>query len=68
MNYYVSINHPYRIGETIYVVPTGKTSTEERKGESILEGIVITPKAGIEKVWFGKSDLCITQAQREFIL
>lgn len=68
MNYYVEINHPYRIGERIYVVCTGKAGTSEREGKTILEGIVITPKAGIEKVWFSRADLCITQPKAEFVL
>ena len=58
MNYYVTIKHPIT-GDAIQVVCTGKTRTSER-GREEAEGKVITPKAGLDTVWFCKEDLCIT--------
>lgn len=56
MTGYVKLRHPYRIGETILAVPTGKTRTTERGGTEA-EGKVCSPGANLETVWFTKQDL-----------
>jgi len=56
MSYYVNIQHPYRIGETIQIVPTGKTRTTDG-GRTEAEGRVITPKANLDTVWFIKEQI-----------
>ena len=58
MNYYVTIKHPVHGGPT-HVVPTGKTTTEERTGETMAEGLSITPRSNLTKVWFRREDIVI---------
>lgn len=55
MNHYVTIKHPIR-GDAIQIVPTGETRTTER-GRTEAKGIVITPKAHLETVWFTKDEI-----------
>lgn len=56
MSYYVRIRHPHRIGETILVVPTGKTRTTNGAGVEA-EGRVISPKTNLEIIWFAKKEI-----------
>lgn len=58
MKYYVKINHPYRIGEELVAVPTGKKRTENGAGTEICVR-VITPKTGMDTLWIKKEDLVI---------
>lgn len=51
MTGYVHINHPIT-GEILSAVPTGK------KEDNKAEVIIITPKAGISKMWITKEDIC----------
>ncbi len=57
-NGYVTINNRFRIGETIQIIPTGKTRTENGGGTEA-EGRVITPKANLETVWFRREDIVV---------
>ena len=56
MSYYVTIRHPYRIGESVAAVPTGKTRTQEREGKEI-EVRVITAKSNLDTLWIKQKDL-----------
>ena len=56
--YYVTLKDPFRIGETIKVVPTGKTRTTDG-GRTQAEGRAITPGCGLETVWFTKEEIVI---------
>jgi hypothetical protein len=56
MSYYVTIKNPYRIGESIACVPTGKTRTENGKGTEA-ECRVITPQTNMDTIWITREDL-----------
>lgn len=53
---YVSVKHPNNLFTCIDVVPL----RQDPENSNRIIGAVITPKAGITRVSFGKDDLCIT--------
>ncbi len=59
-NGYVTVNHPFRIGEELITLPTGKT----RQGESEIPEIeaevrILTPKANLETIWIKREDIVV---------
>lgn len=53
MKYYITIHHPYRIGEELIACPTGKVVGDTA------EVIILTPNCGLWKIWIKEEDIIV---------